>query len=53
MSAGCYDVYTASESLSEPEWPTTPFATLLKVAFKDKFIDSLDHPVLRKLRGEV
>ena len=26
---------------------------LLKVAFKDRFISSLDHPVLRKLRGEV
>jgi hypothetical protein len=52
MSAGCYDVFAASEALSPPEWPQTPFNELLRTAFKDKFIDSLDHPVLRKLRGE-
>ena len=53
MSAGCYDVSVASESLAPPDWPSTPFRDLLRVAFKDKYIDSLDHPVLRKLRGEV
>jgi len=26
---------------------------LLKVAFKDRFINDLNHPVLRRLRGEV
>ena len=25
---------------------------LLRVAFKGRLIDSLDHPVLKKLRGE-
>jgi hypothetical protein len=53
IGAGSYDLYTAAESLSPPEWPDTPFRKLLKVAFKDKFIESLDHPVLRRLRGEV
>ena len=26
---------------------------LLRTAFKDRFISTLDHPVLRRLRGEV
>lgn len=53
MALGAYDVYQASGALSEPEWPTLPFRELLRVAFKDRFVDTLDHPVLRRLRGEV
>ncbi len=50
---GAYDVFEATGNLPDPDWPTTPFSDLLRVAFKGRFIDSLDHPVLRKLRGEV
>jgi hypothetical protein len=25
---------------------------LLRIAFKDRFIDTYEHPVLRRLRGE-
>jgi hypothetical protein len=53
MAAGAYDVFQASGQLAEPDWPAVPFKDLLRIAFKDRFIDSLDHPVLRKLRGEV
>jgi hypothetical protein len=53
MSLGAYEVFEAPAQLSEPNWPELPFKELLRVAFKDKFIDGLDHPVLRKLRGEV
>jgi len=28
------------------------FEELLKIAFKDRFIRALDHPILRRLRGE-
>jgi hypothetical protein len=53
MSLGAYDVFQASGKLSEPDWPQVPFRELLRVAFKNRYIDSLDHPVLRKLRGEI
>lgn len=53
MSLGAYDVFEATGSLPEPEWPTVPFGDLLRVAFKGRMIDTLDHPVLRRLRGEV
>lgn len=53
MSLGAYDVFQAAGQLTEPEWPAKSFSELLRVAFKDRFIDSTDHPVLRRLRGEV
>jgi hypothetical protein len=52
QSLGAYDVFRASAQLSEPEWPETPFKELLRIAFRDRLISSLDHPVLRRLRGE-
>jgi hypothetical protein len=51
MSLGGYELYIASAELPEPEWPHLSFSDLLKIAFKDKFIRSLDHPVVQKLQG--
>ena len=53
MSLGAYDVFEATATLPEPQWPEQSFQELLKVGFKDRQIDSLDHPVIRKLRGEI
>jgi hypothetical protein len=52
-SLGAYEVVQATGSLGEPIWTQTPFGELLRVAFKDRYIDNLNHPVLRRLRGEV
>lgn len=52
MGRGSYDVRAAVADYGEPEWPEKSFHELLNFAFGDKFIASLDHPVLRKLRGE-
>jgi hypothetical protein len=52
MSAGCYDIKVASESLTPAAWPEVPFAELLRLAFRDKVITDFDHIVLKKLRGE-
>ena len=42
-----------SEHLAdEPTWPELPFPELLRLAFKDRVISSLDHPILMRLRGE-
>ena len=53
LSLGAYDVYQATGNLSEPVWPEENLQSLLRIAFKDKLIQSLDHPILRRLRGEV
>ena len=29
------------------------FREMLKLCFEDRFIDSLEHPILKQLRGEV
>jgi hypothetical protein len=53
MGLGGYDMYQATGSLPEPEWPDVPFQELLRIAFKDRYIRDSNHPILRKLRGEV
>jgi hypothetical protein len=52
MSLGAYEVTTST--LDKPAlWPDIPFRELLRIAFKDKYIDALDHSVLKRLRGEL
>jgi hypothetical protein len=53
MSLGAYDVYEAMGPFPEPHWPAIGFEELLRIAFRGRYIDSLDHPVLRRLRGEI
>lgn len=53
MQLGAYEVNQASCPDPAPSWPAMPFKELLRVAFKGRFVDTLNHPALRKLRGEV
>ena len=39
--------------LPDPKWPSEPLEDLIEKAFDRYYIDKLDHPVLRRLRGEV
>ena len=50
---GAYEVVVPNAELPVPEWPDLSLEQILELAFRDRFIDSVDHPVLRKLRGEV
>jgi hypothetical protein len=52
MEIGGYDVYEASGTIPEPQWPADKsFKQLLKIAFRGLVIDSLEHPAVGKLRG--
>ena len=53
-SLGAYEIFRAIGELPAPVWPdeTKTMNSALKIAFKDKIIDSADHPVLQDLRGE-
>lgn len=53
MRAGQYTVVAPVSDLGEPEWPELSFRELLKLCFRDRFIDRPEHPVLKRLRGEV
>jgi hypothetical protein len=52
-SDGCYDVFEAKGNLPDPEWPEMTFREILKICFQDRLIESLDHPILKQLRGEM
>jgi hypothetical protein len=50
MSLGAYDVLT-SDNEKAPAWPQASLRDLLAIAFKERFIQTLDHPVVQRLRG--
>lgn len=49
---GAYDVMEATGLVDEPKWPDLDFKKLLSLAFKERIISDLSHPIVRKLRGE-
>jgi hypothetical protein len=53
MHLGAYDVFEATADLPEPAWPDLSMGDILRIAFKDRHVDTLEHPVLQRLRGEV
>lgn len=53
MALGAYEVHEALGTLSEPDWPDATFEQLVKLAFKDAFIETEDHPLLQRLQGKV
>ncbi len=53
MHLGAYEVFEAIGDLGDPDWPDASFEEILNIAFRGHIIDSLDHPVLKRLRGEM
>jgi hypothetical protein len=51
MSLGAYEMFVAESAMSEPVWPEATYQDLIRLAFRDRLISSLDHPVIRRLRG--
>jgi hypothetical protein len=51
QQAGGYEALVAEKTHPEPEWPDLTLNEVLKLAFGDRLILDVDHPVLRKLRG--
>ena len=50
---GMYNVFEATGNIPDPEWPDMTFRDMLQLCFDDRFIDSLEHPILKQLRGEL
>src|SRR5262249_37729394 len=46
-----YDVLEAIGSFPEPVWPEESMEQLLQGAFRGRYIDSLQHPVVQQLLG--
>jgi hypothetical protein len=49
---GAYQIYDAEDpTLPDPVLPKETFQELIRVGFRDRLIDSADHPIIRKLHG--
>jgi hypothetical protein len=46
-----YRVHLAEGEIPEPTWPHHSFSELLEIAFEGRIVQSVDHPVIRDLRG--
>jgi hypothetical protein len=46
-----YEAFSARGEIAEPDWPPLTFKEILKLALKDRYITSRDHPVLQKKDG--
>ena len=46
-----YEPFRAKGDLGEPRWPRESLNELLRIAFRGSIVDSLDHPVVRRLLG--
>jgi hypothetical protein len=50
-SLGAYEIMEATDNLGDPVWPDVSFEEILTIAFRDRYVDSLEHPLVKKLRG--
>jgi hypothetical protein len=51
LSLGAYEPFAAESLIAEPEWPPEGYWDLIRIAFRDRVIDRVDHPVIKRLRG--
>jgi hypothetical protein len=50
---GAYKAIQPLADLPDPDWGPLNLAQLVQLAFGDRRIDSVDHPVIRDLRGDL
>ena len=53
MHLGNYEVYEAEGALPDPDWPSCTMDELVRIAFRGKIIDSLEHPAVQSLLGRI
>ncbi len=55
MTLGVMILSRAMSKLQDPDWPKEPenIIKALEIAFKDNIIEDHNHPILKKLRGEL
>ena len=52
ISLGAYEIAVAESVVAEPMWPELSYNELLRIAYRDRMIDTLDHAVVKRLRGQ-
>jgi hypothetical protein len=51
MGLGAYEIFVAEGCIRQPIWPDINYQELIRLAFRDRLITSLNHPVIKRLRG--
>jgi hypothetical protein len=53
MSLRAYEIFLAEKknSIPDPTWPEQSLGELLRIAFRDRLVNSIDHPAVKRLRG--
>jgi hypothetical protein len=51
MHLGAYETFEATGNWPEPEWYNASFQEILTIAFRNRIVDTPDHPVVRRLKG--
>jgi hypothetical protein len=51
MGRGAYQMFEAAATIPDPVWPELSFQEMLRIGFRDRLVDRLDHPVIKRLRG--
>jgi hypothetical protein len=52
MSLGAYEITMAKSVMAEPVWPELSYQELVRIAYRDRMIATLDHAVVKRLRGQ-
>jgi hypothetical protein len=52
MGLGAYKITVARGAIPDPEWPNLTFEELLTIAFRDRLVSSLTHPLVRRYLGD-
>jgi hypothetical protein len=52
MSLSAYEISVAESEMADPVWPELSFQELVRIAYRDRLITTLDHPVVKRLRGQ-
>jgi hypothetical protein len=51
MSLGANEIFEATGDLLDPTWPDLSFEEILRIAFRDRIVDTAEHPLVQRLRG--
>ena len=52
MSLGAYEIIVGEKIVAEPVWPELSYQELVRIAYRDRMIATLDHAVVKRLRGQ-
>ena len=51
MFLGAYEITVAESAMADPIWPELTYQDLVRIAYRDRMVTTIDHPVVKRLRG--